>query len=201
MFDGPDGVGKTEQIAMAQAALVKLGYDVYVTRSHGGTPIGESLRAVSLSDMPRTAETDLYLSRAIQAELAHDLKNRRVNNTICLVDRSPLSMWSYQVKGSGVSGDLGMSVIRDGLKALSPDLLIVYTAPVSVLRTRMKARNKQKSDYFESKPDDYFERVIVGYEEASELFGAVAINAEGTREEMHQKTMEVISHKIIDSQT
>lgn len=191
-FDGPDGVGKTTQIEMATETLQSIGQTVYVTRAHGGTPFGEKLREVSLSDTPRIAETDLWLSRAIHAELASDLDKQRQNGQTCLVDRSAASMWAYQVCASGLSPDIAQPVIKDDFKMFSPDLLIIFNASYEVLRRRTTDRSGPKRDYFESMPRDAQEKMIAGYNEAAELYGGIRIDASDTADIVHETTMRII---------
>lgn len=192
MFDGPDWIGKTTQIHMASDALQARGYKVHNTRAHGGTPIGEMLRDVSLADVPRSAYTDLYLSRTIHVELSEDLRSKKQAGYICLVDRSPLSMWAYQVKAGGVSEGYAMPVIKEDIEMLDADVLIVYSAPLQLLKQRLLTRSDSRKDYFESKTDAYHEQVIAGYHETPRLFGAVSIDATGDVRDVHHRTMELI---------
>lgn len=188
MFDGPDGVGKTTQIERLSTYLDQEGYNVHTTRAHGGTPMGEALREASLSNLPRTALTDYFISLAIHSELSEDTATRKQNGQIILVDRSPLSIWAYQIYGSGapvaeLAGGIDADVAR-----LNPDLVICYRASLQVLRQHMGGRGA-KSDYFESKPDDYFERVIEGYDFAAKRYGAATINAERSIDDVFADTL------------
>ncbi len=184
MFDGPDGVGKTEQIGLIADSLRSDGHDIHLTRVHGGTPIGELLRDVSLSSVPRTALTDLLISQAIHAELAADIAARRAAGTTCLVDRSPASMWSYQVCASGLSPEQAKPIIESDFALFDPDLLLIYVARLDVLRSRLAGRPGSKRDYFEGQPDAYHQRVIDGYRQSAELFGGVLIDASGTKRDV-----------------
>jgi dTMP kinase len=191
MFDGPDGVGKTRQVELAADRLTKQGESVYVTRAHGGTPVGEKLRLVSLSDTPRRPLTDLLLSRTIHAELAYELHIKRSLGTTCLVDRSPASMLAYQVYGSGLDADIAYPVINNDMQYFDPTLLLIYTADLAVLESRRRHRGGA-GDYFEDKPADYHNRVIAGYAEAAQLYGGIIIDASGSIESVHEQTMEII---------
>jgi dTMP kinase len=185
MFDGPDGVGKTEQIGLIADSLRNDGHDIHLTRVHGGTPIGELLRDVSLSSVPRTALTDLLISQAIHAELAADIAQRRAAGTTCLVDRSPASMWSYQVCASGLSPQQASPVIESDFALFNPDLVLIYVAELDVLRNRLAGRPGSKRDYFESQPDTYHQKVIDGYIQSAALFGGVLIDASGTKADVY----------------
>ena len=43
-MEGPDGSGKSTQIALLKEYLEKEGYDVLITREPGGTAISEAIR-------------------------------------------------------------------------------------------------------------------------------------------------------------
>lgn len=164
-FDGPDGVGKTTQIAQTAKYLNELGYDVHTTSFSGGTPIGKLLRKVSLSDTPRVAETDLHISLAMGFDLAADLKARRRLGQICLVDRSPLTVIAYNTFGSQLkdpeTGYKAADIMFDEWRI---DQLIFLNARQSVLTERLKKRTDKPVDYYESQGDDYHARVRSGYE-------------------------------------
>ena len=194
-FDGPDGVGKTTQLNMVAEKLRSEEHRVYTTRVHGGTPFGEKLRDVSLSDTPRQPITDLYLSRTMHAELAHDLHERRNSGEICLVDRSPAAMWSYQVRAGGLDESLARPVIEEDFRWFNADLLLVYIASLHILKQRITDRN-EKHDYFEDQADQYHEWTLIGYTEAEKLFGATIIDASMSQSDVHHATMQQI-RKII----
>ncbi len=49
VFEGPDGCGKSTQLAFLAEHLRAQGRDVVVTREPGGTELGEALRALVLT--------------------------------------------------------------------------------------------------------------------------------------------------------
>jgi dTMP kinase len=194
-FDGPDGVGKTTQFKLVADSLRAKGHDVYTTHMLGGTPIGEALRETMFSDLPRPALTNLHISLATYYALAADLAARREAGTIILVDRSPLSLIAYQVYGDGVDETLGYAACDESLKALKPDMLIAYSAPLDTLKSRREDRNKD-TDYFEQQQLDYHERTVEGYTAAASRYGAITIDATGSIESIHEQTMQLIMPRI-----
>ena len=52
-FEGPDGSGKTTQVAPLSEFLTRLGFQVLITREPGGTVIGDQIRQV-LADLKNT---------------------------------------------------------------------------------------------------------------------------------------------------
>lgn len=195
MFDGPDGIGKTTQLKLVAEDLEKDGYTVFKSKTHGGSPIGDALRAVSLSDYDRTPLTDMYISLAMHSELSGIFNEKRDRGAIVLVDRSPLSIVAYQSFGSGLDRDFTFDIVDMDLQFFRPNLIIVYQAPLEVSNARMQARNEQdhtKKEYFESKPADYFVRVAEGYAAAAARFNAEVIKADSDVMGVHNRTMKVI---------
>lgn len=168
-LDGPDGVGKTTQLEFLWNFLATKGKKVHTTRASGGTPIGEMLRQVSLSNLPRPTETDTFISLAMFAALAEDLKARA--DEVVLIDRSPLAMVAYNAYGGQLpqksASNLAptknwvLQTCADTFKAWNVDLLIFLDAPQTALNTRRKER--QTEDYFENQDETYHQRVREGY--------------------------------------
>lgn len=194
-FDGPDGVGKTLQLEMTASYLKDSGSSVYTTRASGGTPIGELLRSVSLSDTPRSAEVDLYISLAMHTALGQDLAEKRKTAT-CLIDRSPMAVVAYNIFGSQMKDtEKGMQAYTQLLQLWRIDTLIVFTASMETLTKRRSQRGK--NDYFESKGKDFHARVLEGYDAALAHIQAhpelgiqlVEIDADRTVEAIHQDVL------------
>jgi dTMP kinase len=191
MFDGPDGVGKTTQLGLVRDELLSQGFDVYTSRFQGGTPLGDELSKVSVMPIERQPLTDHYIAMAIRTELVGEVAKRRQAGHVVLLDRSTLSSWAYQVFGSGLEADVVQDDLDSEMNRFQPNLIICYEASVPTLRTHMRHRN-HKTDYFESKPDDYFERIQKGYAFAAERYGATIIDAEADIPTVHDRTMQVI---------
>ena len=194
MFDGPDGVGKSTQFELAAAALRKGGHQVYTTHLLGGSDIGNALRAIMFSNAERPAITNLHLSLAIYYALLDNLKNHLDNGEIVLIDRSPLSLYAYQVFGDGLDEAIGRQACQEALQAFGPQKVIVYEAPIETLLQRRQTQQAQKaSDYFEQQKLDYHRRTTEGYQVATALFQADTIDASRPIEAVHTATMAVIN--------
>jgi dTMP kinase len=197
MFDGPDGVGKTTQLELATTVLEERGHDVYVTRINGGPPINEAFRNILLSDIPRHPMTEHLVFMAMHNQHREDLRPRLEAGQIVLMDRSPLSDWAYQVHGGILKNEKAKANIKRSMALFNPDLLICYQAALATLKAHLQRRdNGAKTDYFESKPDDFHIRVIDGYAEASQIFSASVINVSGTIDEIHEQTMALIDKAL-----
>ncbi len=199
-LDGPDGVGKTTQVKLLAEYFQSKGRKVHVTRSSGGTLIGEELRKVSLSQQPRPAETDLFISLAMGAALAEDIQKRKAAGEVVIIDRSPLAIVAYNGYGSQlVEIKLAFSACEALVKRWQIDLLLFLTAPGKTIGDRRKKRGAK--DYFESKGPDYHKRVLDGYaagldflQKHAELGAKTAtIDAKGEIDDIHQKIIKKIS--------
>ena len=202
-IDGPDGVGKTTQVQLLKEYFKSLGKDVHATSHSGGTPIGQALRKVSLSDHARPAETDFYISLAMHAALAEDLNKRKRAGEVIIVDRSPLAMLAYNGYGNEMPDKkLLFDTCERMLKELQIDLLIHLGAPANVIDKRRESRGVV--DYFESKSKAYHERVRQGYAEGLEFMTRhpelrakiVRINADGDQATVHQSVVSAIDNVI-----
>lgn len=197
MLDGPDGVGKTTQISLIARDLSARGLSVLTTRINGGSPIGEALRAVYIGDHPRPAATDFFLGQAIYAAFTEEIGQQRENFDIILVDRSPLSNVAYQSFGSGYPLEEALQVCNKTLQDLNPDLLICYNAPLTTLRARLLEARDANHDYFESKPDEFFEKVIEGYNYLTEYFKVKTIDASKSSSDVERQTMTLVEQVLV----
>lgn len=194
-FEGIDGVGKTTQLEQAAEHLRADGWLVHTARGHGGTPFGEELRKVSFMPIERSPDTNLFLSMAIHNELGDQVKQWRQEGAVTLIDRGPLSMVAYQIYGDGCDPQLGWREATFDIARFQPELMILYTATLEVALRRAKERGG-KTDYFESKPHDYFTRVEAGFAEAKQRFEVAAIDAGRSIEAVQADTFDAIERVL-----
>ena len=204
-FDGPDGVGKSTQVELTAAWLCSLGYKVHTARASGGTPIGEELRKASLSDHPRTAETDVYISLAMHTALGLDIKKRVKEGEICLIDRSPLAILAYNTFGSQLSEQkMGYGAMDKMLRLWDLDALFLFEADQTIVDARRHARTNKPSDFYEKQNSAYHDRVRQGYIKAKShlkekpglVRQVISINAEPSVDKI-QKTIEEHLQKML----
>lgn len=134
-FEGPDGSGKTSQVAALAEYLLAQGFNVLVTREPGGTAIGDQIRAI-LSDLgnsdmhPRT-ETLLFL--AARAQIVEQvILPALASGTIVLCDRYADSTLAYQ--GYGHQNDLNQiqTLLDFATGGLKPALTLLLDVDVEV---------------------------------------------------------------------
>ena len=198
IFEGIDGAGKTTEVRRVQEALKSENWFVVNRRTPGGTAIGEELRTTMMRPISRPAMTDLYISAAIQEALIEEIESQRQNGAIILLDRSPLSIAAYQIYGSGVNPEIGWHFVDDGMARMKPNVTLIYDCPPKVGLKRARSLSNQ-FDYFESKPESYFEKVSEGYKAVAEKYNAVVLDANQPIETVHAQTMHHISSLLQQS--
>ena len=134
-FEGPDGSGKSSQVASLAEYLDKQGFKVLVTREPGGTAIGDQIRTI-LSDLgneemhPR-AETLLFL--AARAQIVEQvILPALAEGRVVLCDRYADSTLAYQ--GYGHQHDLQQiqTLLDFATGGLKPDLTLLLDVDVEV---------------------------------------------------------------------
>jgi len=198
VFDGPDGSGKSTQLARfvdavvrARAAGAGRPIEVERVREPGGTWVGEEIREVLLhkKDHAReygesgiAVETEMLLFMASRAELCR----RRIAPALAagrlvVSDRFVSSTLAYQGSAGGLSRELILSVARaacgepGGPGSAWPDLTLIFDVPPEVAGLRMhgSAAALEQAGLFgdnvESRGRAFFEAVRAGYLEQAQL--------------------------------
>ena len=134
-FEGPEGSGKTTQIALLESALCAMGYDIVCTREPGGTSIGEQVRAVlhSLDNQEMLPRAEILLYSAARAQHVGELiAPSLARGCVVLCDRYAESTLAYQGYGHGLDlEDLGQ-ITRFATEGLRPSLIVYLDLDVTV---------------------------------------------------------------------
>lgn len=141
-LEGPEGSGKTTQVAPLVAFLRQSGYAVYATREPGGTAIGDQIRAILMSmdstDMHPRTETLLFL--AARAQIVEQvIRPRLAQGEIVLCDRYADSTLAYQGYGHGVDRQALRHLLDFATGKLTPDLTLLLDLDVETGLQRRKA--------------------------------------------------------------
>jgi dTMP kinase len=164
-FEGPEGSGKTSQMADLAAYLCQQGYPVLSTREPGGTPIGDQIRRV-LSDLGNEAmqpRTELLLFQASRAPLVEQVILPHLQGGgIVLCDRYADSTLAYQGYGhQQFDLDQVRTLIAFATGGLKPDLTLLLDVDVEEgLRRRAHGGEWNRLDAYELA---FHKRVRLGY--------------------------------------
>lgn len=161
-IEGGDGAGKSTFIPVIKNYLESLGEEVILTREPGGTGLGEKLRDILLTHrMDVTAETLLmFAARAQHHSEVIDPALNAGKWVIC--DRHTDSTYAYQCAGKGFSEGALKQLENMVQNDVRPGITFVFDVPLHVSKARL-AKTGKVPDKFESEPDDFKNRVNIGY--------------------------------------
>ncbi|AUL15700.1 dTMP kinase [Bordetella bronchiseptica E014] len=162
-LEGVDGAGKSTHTAWMVQALRDLGLTVLATREPGGTPVGEKLRELLLSE-PMTLETETLLMFAARCEHVREViapALARGEWVVC--DRFTDASYAYQGGGRQLGAARVAALEQWVHPDLQPDRTWLFDVPLDVARARL-ARSRQL-DRFEREEDAFFERTRAAYHE------------------------------------
>lgn len=160
-LEGIEGVGKTSNLEFIQQLLTAAGHDCVVTREPGGTPLGESLRALLLqhSQDQMSADAELLLMFAARAQhLAEVIKPALARGAWVLCDRFTDSTYAYQGGGRGIPFERIAQLEQWVQGDLRPDVTLLLDAPVEVGLARAAGRGNG-ADRFEREKQEFFEKL------------------------------------------
>lgn len=163
-FEGPEGSGKTSQVAKLVAYLQEEGYAVLATREPGGTFIGDQIRDV-LSNLDNTSmrpRTEILLFQASRAQLVEQvIRPHLKGGGIVLSDRYADSTLAYQGYGHQVDLEKLKTIIEFATGGLKPDLTILLDIDVEEgLQRRARGGEWNRLDAYDLA---FHQRVRQGY--------------------------------------
>ena len=164
-FEGIDGAGKSTHIDAVAEVLGARGVALTLTREPGGTPFGEALREVVLSQA-MTPEAETLLLFAARAEhLAQVIRPALAAGRWVLCDRFTDATFAYQAGGRRMDEQRIAQLEAWVHPDLQPDLTILFdVAPdVAAKRVAHRGENSPDLDRFEVEPAAFFEAVRAMY--------------------------------------
>ncbi len=215
VFDGPDGCGKSTQLAKVAEALRQAGGDVVTTRDPGGTELGERIRGILLGGhlnvMDVRCETLLFMASRAQL-LGEVVEPALSRGSIVLCDRFISSTCAYQ-GAAGYDVDRVIALGELMVAGHWPDLTIVLDLPADLGMDRVHRRGRGESngsapsapsgsqtvaavDAMESRPIDFHRRVAELFRDLPSRYPSrvEVVDAAGSIEDVHRRIIEVIRH-------
>lgn len=170
-FEGPDGSGKSTQVAWLAEHLASLGYPVIATREPGGTPIGDEIRAIlmGLKNTDLQPRTELLLFQASRAQHVQEvILPHLARGDLVLCDRFADSTLAYQGYGYQLFPIEEIKpIIAFATGGLAPDLTLLLDVDAEVgLRRRKGHAEWTRMDAYEHA---YHQRVRQAYLEMARL--------------------------------
>jgi dTMP kinase len=208
-FEGLDGSGKSTQLRRLKEWLEGQGLPVTATRQPGGTRVGDRIRGLLLDSrtdrLSSFTELGLMFSDRAQS-IAEVIEPTLAAGHIVLCDRFTDSSEAYQ----GGGRQLGSQIVRDLHAALcsglQPDLTLLLLPDFDRSLARARHRNQRVAaatgkdeNRFEKEDTAFYRRVFHQYQEiaAREPLRVVAIDSNGSIEEVHQRVVQVVRERLL----
>jgi dTMP kinase len=190
-LEGIDGAGKSTHVGTAADFLKARGKDVVLTREPGGTPLGEKLRALLLSEKLNIDTETLLMFAARREHITQVIGPGLAAGRWVISDRFTDATYAYQGAGGGMAVERIAALDAWVSAGLQPDLTLVFDVPVEVALGRLPRTSR---DRFESENKAYFERVRAGYLERAkaEARRMRVIDAQKTVPEVKKEVEEIL---------
>ncbi len=159
-LEGIDGAGKSTHVGGMADFLRGRGKEIVVTREPGGTPLGERLRALLLSQTMDIDTEALLMFAARREHIAQVIAPALAAGSWVVSERFTDATYAYQGAGRGMARDRIAALERWVHGGLQPDLTLVFDAPVEVALARLA---QDRGDRFELESKAFFERVRAAY--------------------------------------
>lgn len=196
VIEGNDGTGKSTQVAKLANYFRERGRTVCVVEEPGSddpeksTPIADELRKVIKNgDLARSAAVNVALFSAARRELWREkIQPALERGEIVLSARNYISTLVYQGRGEGYdeSEILRLTKLFTDERYLRPDIMIILSLSHDKREKRIAMRGELKNpDTFESRGQDFQEKVDDGYLEIAKDYDIPVVLADGNVEEVH----------------
>ena len=193
-FEGIDGAGKSSHIDGVVDFLRRHGLSVVSTREPGGTPLGEKLRELLLSDAMHLETEALLMFAARREHLAQLIEPALARGDWVVCDRFSDATYAYQGGGRGLDKTKFAQLEQWVHGHLQPDLTFLFDLPPAVAGQRIAAQGREL-DRFEQERDDFHSRVRQAYLEraAQSPQRMVVIDADQRLEEIREQIEGIVA--------
>ncbi len=169
VFEGPEGAGKTTQIARLAARLRAHGVEPVLTREPGGTAAADAIRKVILEpSLTINPLTEFLLYSASRAQHVEEvIAPAFEQNKLIISDRFFGASVAYQGYGRGLELDFIHSLTKRVTGGLQPDLVLLLDLDPEVGLQRIAARGFK--DRLELADLSFHRRVRAGFLEQAKV--------------------------------
>ncbi len=185
-IEGPEGAGKSTQVARLEGWLRDRGHDPLITREPGGTPVAEDVRRILLDSDRLSPRTELLLMLASRSALVADVIGPALEaGRVVVTDRFHLSTLAYQGYGRALPLEDVARMNRFATGGLEPDLTVLLDVEPDVGAARRTGRDAGP-DRIERAGDAFHRRVLEAYRElAAADERIVRLDASPSADEVH----------------
>lgn len=163
VFDGPDGSGKSTQLARFMDTVRASEVPVTEVREPGGTETGERIRATLLDHLDRetmSVRCEMLLYMASRAQLCEQVIAPALSRgELVVADRFVSSTYAYQGAAGGIPRDEIAQAARIAMQRTEPDATLIFDVDQDTAAMRLSPL----LDRMEAKGAAFHARVRQGY--------------------------------------
>jgi dTMP kinase len=202
-FEGPEGSGKSTQIARLGAWFREQGRECVVTKEPGGTPISDRIRAIVLDSasagMDPWAEVLLY-SASRRQHVVEKIRPALERGELVLCDRYADATIAYQGYGRLIALDRLQMLNAWATEGVTPDLTLLYDIDEETGLARAHQRNatmEVDEGRFEAEDLRFHRRVREGYlaMAVAEPKRFVVIDGSGSVDDVFARTLAAVQER------
>lgn len=201
VFEGPEGAGKSTQLARLKRRLESLGRRALLTREPGGTQAGEAVRRVLLDpDLEIAPLAEFLLYSAARSQHVHEvIAPALAQGQDVISDRFTGASVAYQGYGRGLDLELIHELNNKATGGLKPDRTLLLDLDARRGLERAAARAAQ--DRLESAGLEFHQRTRAGFlEQARNDPTWVVINADADEETVAESVWRAIEDLLAPRQ-
>lgn len=197
-MEGMDGCGKSTQLYMLERALSARALDPIVTREPGGTPVGEGVRSLLVSDssIGISAVTELFLIVGARAQHVIEVIKPGVEaGKIVISDRYTDSTVAFQGYGRGLDLEMIDKMNHLATGGFAPDLTILLDLDPEIARSRLDGRPASGwMGAVDAEKREFHERVRAGYLAMAARYSSRIriVEASGSPADTHAKMLSLV---------
>ncbi|MFA5550099.1 MAG: dTMP kinase [Trueperaceae bacterium] len=198
VFEGPEGAGKSTQIARLKARLESLGRRPLLTREPGGTQAGEAMRRVLLDpDLQIAPLAEFLLYSAARSQHVHEvIAPALAAGQDVISDRFTGASVAYQGYGRGLDLQLIFELNAKATGGLKPDRTLLLDLDPGRGLARAAARAAQ--DRLESAGLEFHQRTRAGFLEQARTDPTwVVINADPDEETVADSVWRAVADLLV----
>ena len=197
-FEGGEGSGKTSVIKRIEEKLIKMNYEVLVTREPGGSVVAEQIRKIILDSKNTsiTTETEALLFAASRTQHLEEIVLPALKEgKIVLCDRYVDSSLAYQAYARDLGFDFVLSANSYALKHL-PELTFYLDVLPEIGLKRISERDDLNR--LDKERKSFHEKVRQGYLKVLEMYPerVIKIDSNGTIDQMEEDIMKVLQERL-----
>jgi len=205
VLEGAEGAGKTTQLRMLSDRLHAAGIKALALREPGGTPLGDSIRALLLDPVQQIEpEAEALLFMASRAQIVRrEIDPALDSGVVVIMDRFFLSTYAYQIYGRGLDQNRIRSANALATGGLIPDLTLVLEIPAPDGLERISRRGAH--DRIEGSGDAFHDRVEAAFarfgrsdwqREHPECGPIVTVDGRGSPEDVHSRVIRELARNL-----